>query len=554
MNRFFTTLTLYNTTVRLLIFLILIFISFPDCFCQENENNEFPVLSKVYEVNKEPSDYIIVIDRSGTVRRFWNPIKASVNQVIDLANEGDYVSFIGFNESVDNLIIPRTISSANKQATKNEINSLSEPTGNRTDLFESVDFTLERGINRPNGNKIQLVFYFTDFINHPPSNSKWRNNSTDELVTKRTNYIDKSGKLVNVFAFQLPLEAGAGRDFEEFSHIFDNRVKRIISDLNAMQNWFGRLSQEIAREKLRLLLQNDLDDFLLINALIIKGNKIEMEVSNTMEFPVTINQVDFESKGSGLRKKQLFKDAIIPAKGTTKLTIPISDYLERHKSFLEKTIGIENPDVTLHFSFDQLANELAILNIPNEQERSISADNNLLVKTGLPYWIAGVIALLIFLLGYFINKIWIKPEWIFNRKSFKVIVSMDGKLLNHSSKVFQSTRKTVLIDNSIINPVDIPTEKESLVAGIKFMIFLDPAKPRFLSKNPKRGTYMAAECASGRFRIRKSEKGKETFTDLPKNRGLFSEQVFLHKGIKVTGEFSSGITRTKLDLNFLPLQ
>ena len=176
----------FNILNHLLLFTFF-FSSFSVCFSQENENNEFPVLSKVYEVNKEPSDYIIVIDRSGTVKKFWTPIKKAVIQIVDLAKDGDYVSFFGFDGLADNLIVPRTLSSSNKQETKSEINGLSLPKGSYTDLFESVDFTLEKGINRPEGNKIQLVFYFTDFINQQPLNRKRRNNSTDTLVRKLIN-------------------------------------------------------------------------------------------------------------------------------------------------------------------------------------------------------------------------------------------------------------------------------------------------------------------------------------------------------------------------------
>ena len=544
MNRF-------NILNHLLLFTFF-FSSFSVCFSQENENNEFPVLSKVYEVNKEPSDYIIVIDRSGTVKKFWNPIKKAVIQIVDLAKDGDYVSFFGFDGLADNLIVPRTLSSSNKQETKSEINGLSLPKGSYTDLFESVDFTLEKGINRPEGNKIQLVFYFTDFINQPPLNSKWRNISTDTLVRKRINYIEKSGKLVNIFAFQLPLDAGAGRDFQEFSNIFDNRVKRIISDLNAMQHWFGRLSQEIYREKLKLLLNNDLNDFLLIDSLKIAGNNIQVEVVNKLGLPVTIDRIDIESKESGLQTKQLFTDAIIPMKGTSNLTVPISEYLEGYESFLEKSIKIENPLVTFHYSFPEIGNELAILNISNEQIKSIHYDNDLVAKTGLRYWIVGVILLLLSLLMYIIYKIWMKSEWIFNRKSFKVNVSLDDSLLSRSSKEFKSTKKAIVIDSSIILPVDIPTGKERLVADMKFKIYLDPAKPRFFSRYPKRGTYISAECASGRFKIKKIERGKERFIPVPSNRYLFMEQVFIHKGLKVMGEFTSGITTTRLVFNFLP--
>lgn len=522
-------------------YLLLIFILFISITCKAQ--NEFPVLSAVYEVNNEPSDYIVVVDQSGSVRKFWDPIKKSIIQIVDLANEGDYISFIGFQESTDNLMLPRNLTSTNKEATIHEIDKLSEPRGRFTDLFESVDFILEKGINRPNGNQIQLVFYFTDFINEPSPYSSWKNNSTDQLVTKRINYIDKSGKLVNIFAFQLPLEAGAGRDFEEFSLIFDNRVKRIISDLNTMQNWFERLSQEIYREKLKLVMQDDLSNFVEIKTLRAKGNSIEMEIANKMGIPIVINQIDLTSEESRLKTSQLFTDARIPSKETKKLTVPIAEYLEGYKSYLEKTIRIENPVITLHYSFDQLDSELAILNIPNEQVRSINFDKTILAKTGLRYWMAGIIALLIILLGHFIYKTWIKPEWIFKRKSFKVTISLGGTLLQNSSRIIQPTRKTVIIDNTIINQNDIP----------QFKIYLVPVKPRFLSGHPKRGTYIYAECPAGHLKVRKHEKGKESLTPIPTTKRLFTEQVFLHKGVRISGEFNSGINTTIVDINFLPV-
>jgi hypothetical protein len=71
-------------------------------------------------------------------------------------------------------------------------------------------------------------------------------------------------------------------------------------------------SQEIYREKLKLLLNNDLNDFLLINSLKIAGNNIQVEVVNKLGLPVTIDRIDIESKESGLQTKQLFTDAIIP--------------------------------------------------------------------------------------------------------------------------------------------------------------------------------------------------------------------------------------------------
>jgi hypothetical protein len=517
---------------------------------QNTLKQDFPKLSLAYEVNKNPVDYIIVVDQSGTVKRYWEPIKSSAAKLVALANEGDYLTLIGFSESVDNLILARKINSSSKNAIVNEINGLPDPKGSYTDLFESVDFTLEKGINRPEGNNLQIIFYFTDFKNEPPPASKWRNTSTTTLSAKRINYVDKTGKLVNIFAFQLPLEAGAGRDYEEFSRIFDNRVKRIISDLNTMQEWFGRLSQEISREKLRLLLQNDLQKFLVVEEINIKADKIDIKIANRLDIPVLIKEVELSNNDKTFNIDQTFNGIEIPANGKAKLSLSLASFLQQHPSLLEKRINFREPILKIHSDFRNLESEFGKLNIPALQTQSILYPETLVIRTGIPYWLVGGALLLLLLIVYLIYKTWIKPEWTFNRRGFKVTVTLDGKLLPNSNKVFEKSKRPVIIEHTIISASDVSPEIARMISESQFKIFVVPTKPRFFTMKPKRGTYLFAEAKGIGFKVKKLVRGNVIMASLPTNRRLYTEKAFLHKGVTIIGELTSGIARNQLELNF----
>lgn len=543
-------MNLYNLHHKQIGILAFLLFFYTNVWGQSAIGQDFLILNKVYEVNKNPVDFILVIDQSGSVQNYWEPILSSASQIVSLANEGDYITLIGFKETVDNLILARRINSANRNSIVNEIRNLPKPTGNYTDLYESVDFTLERGINRPDGNKLQIIFYFTDFKNDPSPSSRWRNTSTNVLKTKRINYVDKAGKLINIFAFQLPLDAGAGRDYNEFSEIFDNKVKRIISDLNTMQEWFSRLSQEISREKLKLLLQNDLNNFLSVKDIKLKGNQIKIEVQNKLGFPFEVKHLDLKSDNFGTCLSQPIKDIVIPANENSVISLSFSDFLLKHSSLLEKKVNIINPIITLQCSFNSLEREFAKLNTPADQSQTVKYHQSIIIGTGIPYWMVGAAAFLFILVIYFINKTWLKPEWTFNRKGFKVTVTLDGKLIPNSIKTYEKSKKLVTIEHTIVNVSDVNPEMARLISESQFKIYVVPSKPRFFSGKPKRGTYLFAEGKNISFKVKKLVKGKVQYASVPSNRKLFTERVFLHKGVAIIGELNAGINKAQLEFSF----
>jgi hypothetical protein len=320
-----------------------------------------------------------------------------------------------------------------------------------------------------------------------------------------------------------------------------------------MQEWFDRLSMEISREKLKLLLQDDLKSFLHVERAAMSGNNIEILVQNKLGIPFFLDRVDLISQESGLTVSGELSGIEIPAQGSRMIPISISSYLQKEQSFLEKSVIVKNPVITLNGNFPTVSNELGLLNIPDKQTVSIPLDQSLKVKVGLRFWQAAIILLALALLLYFIYSTWIKSEWLFGKKAFRLTISMDGKLLGNSTKTYQITRKPLIINQSFINHSDVPAEKEKMVSTLNFNVYLDPVKPRFPSFSPRRGTYISAESSTGRFKINKMEKGKMTVSAIPSGRTLHAEKLSIYKGVNFSGEFASGLTKAKLEFKILPI-
>lgn len=518
-------------------------------YSQSTYNKDFPKLSGLYRFDKEHIDYIVVIDRSGTVRPYWAEIKSAIINVINLSKDGDYITIIGFHSTSDYLVLPRSINPKVKQELISEVNLLQAPNGSFTDLFDSVDKALE-SINRPNGNSLQAVFYFTDFKNEPPGGSRWNLQNISLLDTKYLNYVLKPNKLVNVFAFQLPLDADAGKDYESFNKIFDQTVFKILVNAGSMDEWFVRLEDQLKRQRLNLRVKTDLKDFINLKSASTNSERIKLTIENRLPFDTYLNKVIIGSGSVSEIIKESYSNVTIKAKGQTDIYISAKTFLQKHPEFLEHTIRIEKPIFSLSFSFVELNTELAKLNIGQSATQQLALKEDLSFKIGIPYWVFVAIGIAIFFLFFLMYKTWFKPEWIFRQRPFRVSCTLDGKLLPNSTKKFAKSKQPIIIDHTIISSIDVSPEKAKIIMESKFKIYVVTSKPRFLTMNPRRGTYLFAESQGGNLTLKKNIKGKVVYSTIPRNRKLFTEQVSLYKGICIVGEFTSGITKTKLEINF----
>jgi hypothetical protein len=210
------------------------------------------------------ADFIIVLDTSGSMRAFWDTVKSSIADFIDSIPEGDYVSILYFEAQAGDLVTPRQVTSENRAAFRQQVIDLAPPSGGFTDLGQGISRTLDE-LNRPNANLLQFVFTFTDFAHDPPQASVWRTrNCSDpawrDLQAKKKRLVDDQAHVVKSYALKLPIGGSVGRDLNLFECVFSNVEHVQIVDRASLRDWFDRRRAEIARDKIKIQAEDEIEN------------------------------------------------------------------------------------------------------------------------------------------------------------------------------------------------------------------------------------------------------------------------------------------------------
>jgi hypothetical protein len=219
---------------------------------------DVPILTERYAKEPKKADFVIVLDRSGSMQRFWPSVIRSVGDFIEVLPDGDYVSILFFEGRAGELVTPREITTASRTSLREQLAGLGRPQGARTDLGAGINRTLEE-LNRPAANRLQFVFFFTDFEHDPPTGSPWSSRDPltrpwRELQQKKIRFVNEQRKLLKVYALRLPLTANVGRDMRLFESVFDDIELVTVTDHASLRAWFERRRAEIHRDRLRLLI------------------------------------------------------------------------------------------------------------------------------------------------------------------------------------------------------------------------------------------------------------------------------------------------------------
>ncbi len=225
---------------------------------------DVPILTKLYAQETKKADFVIVLDRSGSMQKFWPSVIRSVSDFIEVLPDGDYVSILFFEGHAGELVTPREITPASRTSLREQLAGLGRPQGARTDLGAGINRTLDE-LNRPAANRLQFVFFFTDFEHDPPAGSRWisRNPSAPswrELQQKKTRFVDQQNHLLKVYALRLPLTANVGRDMPLFESVFGDIELVTVTDHASLRAWFERRKAEIHRDRLRLVIEDAIKD------------------------------------------------------------------------------------------------------------------------------------------------------------------------------------------------------------------------------------------------------------------------------------------------------
>jgi len=496
---------------------------------------DFPVLNRIYQADGKRADYVIVIDQSGSMRNYWTNVRNGINGLIGSLPNEDYVSILGFSSECQALVVPRRLNQSSKNELIAQINRLPNPNGQRTDLFEAIDKTLDE-LNRPNSNELKFLFFITDFINDPPSNTRWNSTNIHLLKEKYERIIQQTNRLLKLYALQLPLDINAGRDYNQFSNIFHTISAPIFLNQGTLLEWFDRLRAEIEREKLRMLVENDMKDASKIVSvensinLIEKNSHFKIAVINQSLLPLNIDSIVLNSDEYGKIQSSGLLPEALPNEVLT-LQIPLNKEMLLKEGTLCRKYPVTIKSFEIYTSAKEVT-EFGKLNLNPEKVYLVKKPQSLSFLIGFNCWqilIAGVIIL--FLLYYLFYPC-LKPVWLFNKKNVKISMDLNDKIVELNERELITNRKSISFDNNII--VEDPLTQTGLRNLFIFKANFVVKKPKCLIRRPKAGTYVSIELPENvnySFTLIENASGKGKEYVLGKE--LTSEPIDISKGIRL---------------------
>ncbi len=505
--------------------------------------DEFPNLMKFYKSGSIRSDFILVVDRSGSMRKYWDPVKNSLIDFIDALPDGDYISVIGFDSSARQLVIPRKITAESRKSLLSDLSDLKMPDGKYTNLFSSVEYALDE-INRPGSSDLNFLVYFTDFVNSPPPDANWNDKYLYELNEKYKNVVEKTGRILKVFAVQLPLSKSAGADIRKFSFVFGDKIDRFIADRRSLADWFERVKEELRGEKLKLAIKQDLKNIFEINDVDASGNDFILSLKNKARMPVKIKKISIDCRDHGLSSEKLNNLQLNPGESRN-ITIPFNKELSNLGGMIESEYSLHISKVIIESGFND-STELAKLDIDAAKTVTVDYDSGLIIFRGFPIIYAIVIAagIILFVSFYPVWKKWLRREWAFNRNKFQVLINFNGLPVRLKKDIFLTNRRVIIANGNL---------REENDKIIDFNLYITPKVPAIFSDKPERGTYITYECHApfDAVCIRNGEIVKER---LNKGRDIFEKPAEFDKDMKITATFINKYsTDNRLEITIMKL-
>jgi hypothetical protein len=219
---------------------------------------DFPILTQRVKL-QQAADFVIALDASGSMRPFWPTVQQALATFIEAIPDGDYLSLITFGTQASYATTPSPINASTRVDFVAAASRLSTPTDKNTDIGRAVEKALGE-LNRPSGNRLKFVFFLSDFKHDPSKDSSYYGKmSTADAVWRRLaqrRENEQQGSILQVFALLLPLGRGVGRDIPLVQKIFPE-LEQVRVNRSTLLPWFERRKAEIARDKLRLIVESD---------------------------------------------------------------------------------------------------------------------------------------------------------------------------------------------------------------------------------------------------------------------------------------------------------
>jgi hypothetical protein len=239
---------------------------------EEMLEKDYPNLFSLYgkDAAKLPAHYVIAIDVSGSMKPFSEIMVSSIQDFIASLPDGDYVSLVKFGTAVEKIGVPAYLTPENRTTVSEFIRGVAFDE-NKTNLRGGIGLILDE-LNKPAAERIKFLFIFTDFDDEPPANSNPP--SWESLASRFAS--EQSGGGVEVYALKLPLDGATGKDLPSLKKVFPG-LQEVPVDRGTLQGWFDRRKAEILRDRLRFVINQDLDRPLAEYSVKARGGSIWIE-------------------------------------------------------------------------------------------------------------------------------------------------------------------------------------------------------------------------------------------------------------------------------------
>ncbi|MCW5968922.1 MAG: VWA domain-containing protein [Blastocatellales bacterium] len=468
------------------------------------QSADLPMLTEKFGNRSQQADFVIVIDRSGSVRRFWQAIKAAVAEFVSAVPDGDYVSILAFDAAAVDLLTPRRVDAASRGSFTEQIRALADPRGAFTDLGAGVEYTL-RELNRPQANRLQFVFFFTDFKHDPPSGSRWKSRDcrTEDwaaLRRQKERTFDARDGVVKIFALKLPLDAEVGRDFGLFQCVFGDVEGVDVGDSAILKDWFERKRAEIYREKIKIQIESEKNPGIDL-ALKDEGyrNRLSLVVASrcrTLDVEVESLSLAGGSAGGDLRFSPVRIDPFVLRPGENRtINVEVEDAAGGEfeiEQCRESAVAAQIEATAVLAPAD----EIRLLTEPRFS-RKAGQESTVTCCRGIPLWwpATGAALLAIFLGGVYMR--WVKPEYI----GGTLVIERERKQEDKPTRreeIFR--RRTLLVGNTdkcrkegIHSTLFSGEEGQNVPVELEFRGRI----PRMLRASPQRGVYVRITAGRG---------------------------------------------------------
>jgi hypothetical protein len=474
---------------------------------------DIPKLKTLFQASSQTADYIMVIDTSLSMKEFWPVVIGGITEFSNALPDGDHVAVVFFNREASNtLILPRTINSKSKSDLRLELGKLGVPSGEeakKTDLGKGLRLVLQESA-RPEANRLQFIFLFSDFEHDPATDSPYRSRDPNdpawkELATQMKRVA--ANKSIQDFALMLPIGSHLGRDLPLVESVLGQPEVIPINTPETLQEWFNRRRAEIERDKMRMLVADDIGkgwNFEVLPDLF--GNTVLVR-SRLEKLPMAVAIQSCSAAGM-VAQANIAPVALVEPKQN------LAIIRLKEKGILSWPFWLVMPRRTATCSLGlsgnvefQPSEEIGPA-LQLEVRRPIIAGEAIEIQIvrGAPLWIQAVVALLLALLLAALWRVWLKPAPNPSRGLFSRVL-LHGGAYNEGIDIPQGNKLGLVIGNT-----DESTVKSKLGPPL-FAFRLLGLKPKFPRLRPPRGIYAYAVRGTIYYRGRQYDAKKRRWVD-----------------------------------------